>query len=266
MSESSNTSVPIDFKSTSQSTIITRKQKTQIDSESLLHELANLVDACLRNVQLVIRQIDDPRRVPPETVPQELLERLRVALAGLTQMAGLMQRWSCSPDHNTGLFDQDQSIHDTAQQAVRLLAPIAMARGVTLHVDLPTDLSNRAAGPLFPVLFNAIRNSIEAIAAQRQGDPASPDATAASVRVGGRASQDHVVLTVTDNGPGIDDDVLGPNGNAVIGVTTKPDGHALGLALCRDVVESLGGTIALRNHSPTGAQLTITLPAEPPPE
>ena len=44
----------------------------------------------------------------------------------------------------------------------------------------------------------------------------------------------------------------------------KPDGMGLGLAICREVVESHRGQFSLENLSPHGCLARVTLPVPPP--
>ena len=77
----------------------------------------------------------------------------------------------------------------------------------------------------------------------------------------------HAALTVADSGPGISDTLRprlmqpfaeGPPGAG------KPGGAGLGLAICREIVQSLGGSLSLDNHlwqgQVIGLAATVRLP------
>jgi signal transduction histidine kinase len=67
-----------------------------------------------------------------------------------------------------------------------------------------------------------------------------------------------VCITVTDRGKGISDTVMA---NALVPFySTKPSGTGLGLALCREIVDSHHGRIALRNNAQGGLSVIVTLP------
>ena len=91
--------------------------------------------------------------------------------------------------------------------------------------------------------------------------PEGTPVTVSAVRRGALAE-----VTVSDGGPGIPDDekekvfekfyVGEPGGYA------GRKGLGLGLALCRTIIKSYGGTIRVEDNVPTGASFIFTLPAE----
>ena len=81
------------------------------------------------------------------------------------------------------------------------------------------------------VIFNLLRNAIEAVAAC-PGEHAPVQLTITP-------DQANVILSVTDHGPGIAD----PDKLFLPFYTTKTEGMGLGLAICRTVIESHGGRL-----------------------
>ena len=89
----------------------------------------------------------------------------------------------------------------------------------------------------------------------------APPGTVAAVTV--RESSTHAIVTVDDSGPGIPDAHL----DRVFArfFTYRPNDPqrehvGLGLAIARQIVESYGGAIAVRNLSPSGASFEVRLP------
>ena len=110
------------------------------------------------------------------------------------------------------------------------------------------------AGLITQVLINLINNAVKN----------TPPGSEITVETEGRDGQ--VFLTVTDNGPGIPDEVkphifemfyTGPGK-----VADGRRGMGLGLALCKSIIEAHGGTIALSDNEPTGCRFICTLPME----
>ncbi|MCA4132818.1 sensor histidine kinase [Arthrobacter sp. M4] len=134
----------------------------------------------------------------------------------------------------------------------------AHERGIELEVDSSgTPRFDRlAAQDLVTILGNLLDNAMDAAA-----DAPSPRRVWAHVR--GTAKS--VEFTVRDSGHGIDpasvDDIL------QYGFSTKANGsggRGVGLALVRQAVSRLGGSMAISN--PGGAQFDVVLPTDPPAE
>lgn len=96
------------------------------------------------------------------------------------------------------------------------------------------------------VLINLLQNAAEAL-----DDTADPTIT---VTVASRAKR--VIITVSDNGPGIPSDI---RASLFIPFTTsRPQGLGLGLIICRDIVASFGGELKL-GASKQGAAFVVSL-------
>ena len=95
-------------------------------------------------------------------------------------------------------------------------------------------------------LINLARNAVEA-----QGD------SAGHVLIAAYGDDDTLVITVTDEGPGI----ANPDNLFVPFFTTKPGGSGVGLVLSRQIAEAHGGILSLENRRDThGAIATLELP------
>lgn len=85
------------------------------------------------------------------------------------------------------------------------------------------------------VVLNLVRNAAEAM-------PGGGRVIVETVRA--KAERDEVILRVADDGPGIPEPVRGRIFDPRI--TTKANGHGLGLATVKSIVEAHGGTVAVR--------------------
>ncbi len=124
------------------------------------------------------------------------------------------------------------------------------------------------------VLVNLIRNSADAIGAGRRrpsraqaSDAARPPSgrivvASETIERQGRA---WVSLSITDNGPGIDPELLPRLFEPFASTRLDAHGTGLGLAVAEGIVREHGGLILARNVDGGGAQFEIMLPVAPTP-
>lgn len=101
------------------------------------------------------------------------------------------------------------------------------------------------------VLINLLVNAIEACMSAKTADPELV------IRLRSYPSTPYVVLSVSDNGPGL------PKGDPEDVFkrffTTKKNGFGIGLAICRDVIERQRGKIHAKNNPGAGCTFTFSM-------
>jgi two-component system sensor kinase FixL len=134
-------------------------------------------------------------------------------------------------------------------EAIALASPSLKTIGIVTQIpaDLPELMLDRVQ--IQQVLVNLLRNAAEATA-----DSSSPAVTIA-VRREGR----NVLLSVGDNGHGIEPAIAERLFQPFI--TSKTNGMGMGLNICRTIVEAHGGRIWAENGAGAGAVFHISLPA-----
>ena len=86
------------------------------------------------------------------------------------------------------------------------------------------------------------------------------DAAESQVRVTTRCEADRVVLQVTDDGPGIPQELRDKIFSPFFSTKQPGKGMGLGLAIARQVVSRAGGTIAAYAAAPTGTTFEVRVP------
>jgi signal transduction histidine kinase len=125
-----------------------------------------------------------------------------------------------------------------------------------VHPDLIIEAD---ADRLVQVLVNLIRNSLDALADQPRDGLVEVEAESV-LRSGDR----WISLTVTDNGPGIDPEILLHMFEPFVTSRLDDRGTGLGLAVSEGIVREHGGTLLARNRpGRSGAQFEVMLPAVP---
>ncbi len=204
------------------------------------HELNNPLDGILRFQNLALRLAD-------EAESGKLREYIRSARDGtlrLTQIVRALLDFS----RRTPPLAADQGVDRLLDEAVRTFESRAIERGVGLVCHYRgRDLPAVGGSNLFQVFCNLIKNAIDAM----------PNGGSLVISAGIECGE--VVVRFSDTGIG-----LPPEADRIFlpFFTTKPPGQGtgLGLAVCREIVERLGGRIAAsgRPDGP-GAVFTVRL-------
>jgi len=166
------------------------------------------------------------------------------------------------------LFDKVLTLNRTERQALRFeplyltdivrevsrrLDPVLRARGVKFIVDIEPELA--VAGDA-----HGLQNSLQSVLenAVQYNDRAEKE-----IRVTARQEMTRVILSISDNGPGI---AVGDRQHVFERFyrgsrTRQIPGSGLGLYLAKTILEAHRGTIRLVNGSNSGAHFEIELPA-----
>ncbi len=144
---------------------------------------------------------------------------------------------------------------DLVSDVVSDMRALAATRGITItHAEMSDQVLYADPGELSRVVANLLVNSI-------RHAPESSEIQVSAHRLDG----DRIVLTVLDQGPGVQSHDLGRmfdmgwRGSAA---RTSEDGGAgagIGLAIVRGIVEAHGGQVSAA-HVPGGFRLDVTLP------
>ena len=140
---------------------------------------------------------------------------------------------------------------------VREVLELAQAEHLNWPVEVQTELGENLPPvtgdrvQLQHVLFNLITNAIDAMD--------SVNDRPRVLRVKSELnSREGVIVTVEDSGSGIALENIDRIFDTFF--TTKPHGMGMGLAICRSIIESPGGTLSASPGYPHGAVFRIVLP------
>ncbi|MFH1137828.1 MAG: ATP-binding protein [Pseudomonadota bacterium] len=109
---------------------------------------------------------------------------------------------------------------------------------------------------MYQVLLNILINAIDAV----------PEGGSIEIKMGPKRNspardvngQDHITVSVADNGLGLDREALGNVFNPFFSL--KPNGTGLGLSICREIVDQHGGVIEVQSEMGLGTRVTLALP------
>jgi two-component system osmolarity sensor histidine kinase EnvZ len=165
---------------------------------------------------------------------------------------------------------------DVDEMQAMLEGYLAFAKGDDGEVSQPCDVrallesvtQNTATGKPAPLTFvGPAQASVKPIAFKRLVANLVNNAQrhAQTVTVSAERGEEHLTITVDDNGPGIPhekrEDVFRPFYRLDEARNLDESGTGLGLAIARDIARAHGGDIALDDSVLGGLRATITLPA-----
>lgn len=138
-------------------------------------------------------------------------------------------------------------VRGAVESVVGLLRPISLTRKVRLTTDLAPEIGAVVADPgeLERALLAVIENGLEAV----------PEG--GEVRVRAKPGEGEVLVTIEDDGPGMDPDLAGDALDGLEGTTRA--GGGLGLGIARRAVESFGGRMAIGSRRGGGRGTTVEI-------
>ena len=206
---------------------------------NVAHQIGTPLNLVSGHVQLLQHEISDPNIQRRLGIVEEQIDRVVATVRSLLERA--------RPQRER----QDVRIDAVLTRMADAMRARLATSGVTLNLRVERPLASVAAdeAQLELALLNLVSNALDAM-------PHGGMLTLAARNADGR-----VRIDVRDTGTGIDATVLPHLFEPW--VTTKPVGRGtgLGLSITRDLITSLGGTIALSTSSGQGTTFTIELPA-----
>jgi len=232
-------------KAISKASLSDNEQTHQLEQKirEVLHEVRNPL-SIMNNYLGVLGyklESDKPAQEDVETIKSEI-ERISLILNRLTEQE--------SPTDSTSPIDINAIIADLTHV---FQTSLFASKNIQISLDLDERITSLQsnANALKQIYTNLIKNAVEALPANGQLMVYTQD----YVNVDGKQ---HIELSVADDGPGIDIDVLPQLFSPVD--STKGDDHAgLGLTIVKNLVNELHGSISCRS-SDKGTSFHILLP------
>lgn len=207
----------------------------------LTHEIRNPLASISSALQLMRSDESDPQSERGRLLDEMLteLDRVSKTLAGLLGLA----RPQTPQKQSTDLAALTRDI-------VRLFERRLHGRHVRVSVETPDPLPALQVdrGQITQLVLNLLTNAEQAV----------KDGGSIEVRLAPFPDGEGVILSVADDGAGVPADQLEKIWEPFY--TTKEKGTGLGLAVCRQIVESHGGTITVESAPGEGARFLVLLP------
>jgi len=140
------------------------------------------------------------------------------------------------------------NVNDVLNDLIEILTKELDFKRIKVKRDYQDHLPSVRSDPskLHQVFQNIVLNAVTAIG--KDGE----------IIFATRARPNGVTVTITDDGPGIPEENMEKIFEPLF--TSKQEGAGLGLPICLDILEKLGGTISARSESGKGASFIVELP------
>ncbi|MCA9622559.1 MAG: HAMP domain-containing histidine kinase, partial [Myxococcales bacterium] len=220
---------------------------------SVTHEMNNPLTFVLGNVRAIEELLGG---LPPSPEREELTMMAAEARLGCERLVTIVGDLRLLYRSN----DEPEPVHvsEVVEQSLRTVrAKIRRRTQCERRVDeLPPVLASPTR--LSQVLMNLVLNAAEAM-------PQSRSARDNLVSVDARFEDGEVVIAVSDNGVGIAPGDMPSLFEPFYSKKPLKEGSGLGLYVCRNLVEAMGGRIGLESEEGVGSRFAFTVAARPEP-
>jgi nitrogen fixation/metabolism regulation signal transduction histidine kinase len=216
----------------------------------LAHEIKNPLTPIQLSAELM------RRRFLASMSPQdaEVLERgtrtIVQQVETMQQMVNAFSEYARAPEMRITRF----SLNQLASEVADLYRSHDPRVEIRVELDARIEAIEADRGRVRQILNNLVINALEAL----DGVAAPRLEIATRFEQGAGSDAGYAVVTVCDNGPGIQRELLGRVFDPY--VTSKPKGTGLGLAIVKKIVEEHGGRIDADNRPEGGARIRVVLP------
>jgi signal transduction histidine kinase len=230
-------------------------EKTEAARKNLLadvaHELRTPVSILQANLEMIIDGVYTADRARLESLYDEtrILTELIGNLRDISDLESGISRFDAHPVR----------LYPLLAETCEKYRPLFAGRGMTVSLQLFDDETvcvssdeNRLRQVVRNILMNALKYA-----------PEDSSVSVSCARVGG-GSGNAARVSIADEGPGVPDPDLGKIFERFYRVDSSRNrdsgGRGLGLAICRQFIESSGGTIFAANRRPHGLIVSFELP------
>lgn len=215
----------------------------------IAHDLKSPFNYFLGFTELISDQIDSMSK---DKIKEIAINMRRSAVNNYSLLENLLE-WS---KMQRGLFDfkpQEFYLLDRTRECVGMIIGPANKKGIAINVDVPNNLVVIADNHMFDAIIrNLVSNAIKF--SNRGGN----------IVISAYADNDSMVeIRVSDNGIGMDDEIVGNlfirNDKTRRKGTDDEPSTGLGLLLCKEFIEKHGGKIWVNSQSGKGSTFAFSI-------
>jgi len=238
-------------------------RQTQIQNEKLGRHRIDFLAAMSHDIRTPLAGVIGMLKfaLRDRTIADRTGEYLRIGLKNSEALLAILNDlldFSRIDAGRLAISTQDLDLIDVIDEAITILRPQADAKGLLLRCELAPGLPRHVQGDphrIRQILLNLLGNAIKFTERGEVRLRASGETADGLARVS---------FSISDTGPGIPLDML-PRlfrkfEPADLSSTRRADGPGLGLAICKELVELMGGHIEADTRLGKGSTLRFSLP------
>ena len=188
-------------------------------------------------------------------LPPDYLDDLQIIFRQ-AERARLIVRDLLTFARKINLETEPVDINEVIQTSLALMKPQLQSHNIQVTVSLDFGLPQTIADPhqLEQVFVNLITNAVQAMLTVPQ---------LGQLTLETKKSSNNVLISLTDNGPGIPEDIINRVFDPFFSTKNVGDGTGLGLSICFGIISEHNGRIWIENSTANGATVFIKLPLIP---
>jgi len=207
-------------------------------SSFIMHDLKNATSMLSMVAQNAEKHISDP------DFQKDALQTISEAVARMKKMIDSLSTFPKEPSLQKRECDLNDLITLTVHNfAINGLTEVKIERQLGQLNKVEVDVEE-----IHKVVHNLIKNACEAVDGEGH------------IKVSSRPNEDYVVLSVSDNGPGMSKEFIEKSLFKPF-KSTKKNGLGIGLYQCKAIVEAHEGRIEVESEEGVGTTFTVYLPA-----
>jgi len=217
----------------------------------IAHDLRSPFNAILGLSELLIENTDDAEIAQTE----EYLKIINTSARNTLSLLDNLLAWARSQTGNNIFTPIMTNLHTVISEILGVSRSVALVKNISIKYTHTDDIEVYAdVNMLKTILRNLISNAIKYTH------------TNGEITISATQNDTSTVITVSDNGVGMDEETREKIFDVYTNITTRgtanEKGSGLGLVLCKEFVEQHGGEIVVESELGKGSTFTVLLPAE----
>ncbi len=213
-------------------------------SAGIVHEINNPLNFVKSAVYLLRKKT---KSLPAEE-GQCVLDVLGDITEGVDRVAGIVSDLRTFA-HPEGRGVSPVALSQAVGRALRLMAKQAEDQGIAMQVNVPATLVVLGdENHISQIIINLVQNSMDALAGTAN----------ARIQIDASSHEQGIKLRVSDNGPGIQAEVLQRIFDPFFTTKEVGKGLGLGLSLCYRMMQGMGGSISAVSEPGVSTQFSLT--------